>query len=171
MSQGINRSLFGFGSSNVDLAPFHPQQVQIFRLWQIYLENVNPLLAVTHTPTLQPRMIDAAGNLSNIPPPLEALMFGIYCVSVLSLGKEDCQSLFGISRDELLKNYQFGCEQALLKCDVLRTEDLDCLVALYLYLVRQQISHRGCHYPMLIRISRYHSDQGRTLGLFRPCWG
>ncbi|KAJ9634480.1 hypothetical protein H2204_006305 [Knufia peltigerae] len=135
MSQGINRSLFGFGSSNVDLAPFHPQQVQIFRLWQIYLENVNPLLAVTHTPTLQPRMIDAAGNLSNIPPPLEALMFGIYCVSVLSLGKEDCQSLFGIPRDDLLKSYQFGCEQALLKCDVLRTEDLDCLVALYLYLV------------------------------------
>jgi len=136
MSQSINRSLFGFGTTDVDLGPFHPPQVQIFRLWHIYLENVNPLLAVTHTPTLQSRILDAVSNMTSIEPPLEALMLSIYCVSILSLGKEDCQALFGVSRDNLLKCYQFGCEQALLKCDVLRTDDIDCLTAFYLYLVR-----------------------------------
>lgn len=37
---------------NVNLSTSHSEQVHIFRLWQIYLDNVNPLLKVTHTPTL-----------------------------------------------------------------------------------------------------------------------
>ncbi|KAH2544623.1 hypothetical protein KXW97_001886 [Aspergillus fumigatus] len=51
--------LFGQPQVNVNVLALHPEQVQIFRLWQIYLENVNPLLKVTHTPTLQPRIVDA----------------------------------------------------------------------------------------------------------------
>ncbi|KAK6845968.1 C6 transcription factor [Apiospora arundinis] len=45
--------LFGSRSSHnaVDLSTLHPEPIQIFRLWQIYLDNVDPLLKVTHTPT------------------------------------------------------------------------------------------------------------------------
>ncbi|KAJ5823863.1 C6 zinc finger domain protein [Penicillium robsamsonii] len=66
-----------FAVGNVDLSASHPTQVQIFRLWQIYLDNVNPLLRVTHTPTLQTRIIDAASDIANINPTMEALMFGM----------------------------------------------------------------------------------------------
>ncbi|KAB8266040.1 fungal-specific transcription factor domain-containing protein [Aspergillus pseudonomiae] len=127
--------LFGSCSTNVDISTLHPDQVQIFRLWQVYLDNVNPLLKVTHTPTLQPRIIDAAGDVANISPTLEALMFSIYCVSIMSLGEDECRAIFRTPREDLLKKYQFACQQALLKCGVFRTSSVECLAALYLYLV------------------------------------
>ena len=127
--------LFSSHRTNVDLSTLHPDPVQIFRLWQIYLDNVNPLLKVTHTPSLQGRVIEAASNVTNINPILEALMFSIYCMSILSLIVEDCQTIFGSSKEDLLMRYQFGCQQALLNCGFLRSSDRDCLTALYLYLV------------------------------------
>ena len=134
---GSNDHVFLFGARkvNVDLSTLHPSQVHIFRLWQVYLDNVNPLLKVTHTPTLQSRIIDAAGDVRNITPTMVALMFAIYCVAVISLQDEECQAIFGSSRWDLLKGYQFGCQQALLQCDVVRWASRDSLTALYLYLV------------------------------------
>ncbi|KAB8201785.1 hypothetical protein BDV34DRAFT_202042 [Aspergillus parasiticus] len=127
--------LFGSCNTNVDISTLHPDQIQIFRLWQVYLDNVNPLLKVTHIPTLQPRIIDAAGDVTNISPTLDALMFSIYCVSILSLGEDECRAIFRTPREDLLKRYHFACQQALLKCGVLCTGSVECLTALYLYLV------------------------------------
>ncbi|KAK4139648.1 uncharacterized protein C8A04DRAFT_15684 [Dichotomopilus funicola] len=127
--------LFGSPASTVAVAAMHPDQARIFRLWQFYLDNVNPLLKVTHTPTLQARIIDAVGNLGNISAPLEALMFSIYCVAVLSLTDSQCESLLGSPKRDLLSGYQFACRQALLDCNVLQSSDHDCLTALFLYLV------------------------------------
>ena len=127
--------LFGSRKNDVDLSTLHPGQVHIFRLWQIYLDNVNPLLKVTHTPTLQSRIIDAAGDVANVNPTMAALMFAIYCVATASLTDEESQALFGSSRWDLLRGYQFGCQQALLSCGVVRSASRDSLTALYLYLV------------------------------------
>ncbi|CAI7623232.1 unnamed protein product [Penicillium glandicola] len=109
-SQSNDQLLFGSPVGNVDLSGSHPTQVQIFRMWQIYLDNVNPLLKVTHTTNLQARITDAASDMANIEPTLEALMFIIYC-------------------------YRFSCQQALRSCCILRSGDRECLTALYLYLV------------------------------------
>jgi hypothetical protein len=131
--------VFGSPARNVDLAPLHPDQGKIFRLWQIYLDNVNPLLKVTHAPTLQSRIIDAVGDLSNISAPLEALLFGIYCVAVLSISDEQCRTLFGSPRKGVLSGYQFACRQALVNCNILQTSDHDALTALFLNLVSKLI--------------------------------
>lgn len=132
-----DNDLLFLGSSNtaIDLLALHPQQMHIFKLWQIYIENIDPLLKVTHTPTMQTRILDAASRLSNISPTFEALMFGIYCVSVSGLGDDDCQTMFGRAKQSLLANYRFGCRQALQRCEALRSDDRECLTALYLYLV------------------------------------
>ena len=127
--------LFGPRNTDLDLASIHPKQVHIFRLWQIYQDNINSLLKVSHIPTLQARILDAASDLANNDPPLAALMFSMYCVSILSLVEDECITLFGWPRRELLQRYQFGCQQALLRCGFLRSGDRDCLTALYLYLV------------------------------------
>lgn len=134
---GLNDDHLLFGSSkpSINLSTLHPDPVQIFRLWQIYLDNVNPLLKVTHTPSLQGRIIDAASNITNINPILEALMFSIYSLAVLSLTGNTCQSMFGSSKASILTNYQQGCQQALSNCGFLRTTERDCLTAFYLYLV------------------------------------
>jgi len=127
--------LFCSRNTNVNLVELHPDQIQIFRLWQIYLENLNPLLKVTHTPTLQPRIIDAASDVTNISPPLEALMFGIYCVAIFSLSHRECLKVFNLPRADLLVKYQLGAREALLGCGLWRTGDRDCLTALHFYLV------------------------------------
>jgi hypothetical protein len=127
--------LFGSRVATVDVSTLHPDPVQIFKLWQIYLNNINPLLKVTHIPSLQGRIIEAVSNLNSITPTLEALMFSIYCTAILSLRTEDCQTTFGSSQDDLMIRYRFGCQQALLNCGFLRSDDRDCLTALFLYLV------------------------------------
>ena len=119
----------------MDISTLHPEPVHIFRLWQVYLDNVDPLLKVTHAPSLQPRIIEAASNLQNVGPVLEALMFSIYCMAMLSLSEDACRTMLGTERDQLLIKYQFGCQQALMNARFLRTDDLECLTAFYLYLV------------------------------------
>lgn len=128
--------LFGAPNPDVHLPFMHPDQVQIFRLWQIYLDNVNSLLKISHAPTLQARIIDAASGVENIGPALEALMFSIYSAAVLSMTDDECLGSFRLPRDHLLARYQIACKQALLKCAPWRSNDIDGLTALYLYLVR-----------------------------------
>ncbi|KAF2123481.1 hypothetical protein P153DRAFT_328351 [Dothidotthia symphoricarpi CBS 119687] len=130
-----NHLLFGRSQTPVAMYTLHPQPVQGFQLWQLYLDNVNPLLKVTHTPSLQGQIIEAAGNILNIAPKLEALMFGIYCTAVSSLSEEECRGMFGTNKSELLAAYHLGCQQALLNSRFLRCTSRDCLTALYLYLI------------------------------------
>lgn len=132
--------LFGIRGTGTDLSALHPEQVQILRLWQIYLENINPLLKVTHTPTLQARIIDAASDVSNISPSVEALMFSIYCVAIISLTEEETQSMLQSSKKDLLTTFKFGCQQALLNSEYMRSTDRDTLTALFLYLASPQHS-------------------------------
>jgi hypothetical protein len=132
--------LFGSPKTVVNLYTLHPEPAQIFLLWHIYLENVNPLLKVTHVPSLQGRIIEASTNIANISPPaLEALMFSIYCMAILSLSQDECWTKFGSAQEELLARYQFGCRQALWSCGFLRCNDRDCLTAIFLYLVRSSL--------------------------------
>ncbi|GKU11278.1 unnamed protein product, partial [Fusarium langsethiae] len=58
MSISDQDMLFGSRQSAVELHTLHPEPAHLFRLWQIYLDNVNPLLKVTHTPTLQARIVE-----------------------------------------------------------------------------------------------------------------
>ncbi|KAJ5665828.1 uncharacterized protein N7477_008276 [Penicillium maclennaniae] len=130
-----NLLLFGSRKKAVELSTLHPEPVQLFRLWQTYLDNVDPLLKVTHTPSLQSRLIQAASNLSGISSTFEALLFAIYSIAIMSLTAGECNDAFESSREELLTKYQFGCQQALLNCGYLRTGDRECLTAFYLFLV------------------------------------
>ncbi|KAK8054381.1 hypothetical protein PG996_013682 [Apiospora saccharicola] len=129
--------LFGSRDSHsaVDLSTLHPEPIQIFRLWQVYLDNVDPLLKVTHIPTLQGRIVDAASKLKGIDRNLEALMFSIYAMAILSLGKDECESMFGLTKKDLTTKYQFACQQALSNASFLRCNNRDCLTAIFFYLI------------------------------------
>lgn len=119
-------------SSVTDL---HPPAVQIFQLWQIYLDNVNPLLKVTHTPTLQGQLIEAAANPSKMPKPLEALLFSIYYIAVMSLTDEEVRDTFNEEKSRLMSKYHRGTQQALVNAGFMRTSDLIVVQAFLLYLV------------------------------------
>ncbi|KAL2801795.1 hypothetical protein BJX63DRAFT_150698 [Aspergillus granulosus] len=132
---GTSDPLFGAQDVSLDISKLHPEPSQIFRLWQIYLDNVDPLFKVTHTPTLQGRIIEAIGNLKGVKPAFQALMFSIYCMATLSIMPYESDVLYGPPKNDMLAKYQSGCRLALIRAQFLRSDDRDCLTALYLYLV------------------------------------
>jgi hypothetical protein len=55
------------------LSVLHPSPLHIFRLWQAFLDNVNPLRKIVHAPTFQCRILGVTGNITSIPQNVEAL--------------------------------------------------------------------------------------------------
>ena len=131
---------FVVGGSPATVTNAHPSGIQILQLWQIYISNVNPLLKITHTPTLQAQIINASANLAKIPKPLEALMFAIYFTAITSMSEDDVQSTFGEDRAILLGKYHNATQQALVNAGFMRSADLMVLQALFLYLVSRPTS-------------------------------
>ena len=82
-------------------------------------------------------ILDASGDLENVPRHTEALMFSIYFLAVTSLGNDDCQSMFGESRATLLTKYAHGTQQALINSRFLKSLNILTLQALMIYLVSQ----------------------------------
>ncbi|KAL3959630.1 hypothetical protein PCL_08779 [Purpureocillium lilacinum] len=116
------RSLVRKPSTLINLSTLHPEAVDIFRLGQVYLENVDPLFKVTHNPSLQRRFAAAARSLTSNGPSFEALIFSIYCLPTFSLTEEDCLAMFGLTKDDLQTQYQFGSQQALVNAGLLILE-------------------------------------------------
>ena len=127
---------FVIGGQTTKVTELHPPGIQIFQLWQIYLTNVNPLLKVTHTPTLQAQIIEAGANVARIPRALEALMFAVYFSAVTSMSEADVQSTFDEDRTRLLARFHRATQQALINAGFMRSPDLVVLQAFFLYLVR-----------------------------------
>lgn len=126
---------FMAGGGPASVTERHPPAIQIIQLWQIYLNNVNPLLKLTHTPTLQERIIEATANIGNVSKSLEALMFAIYFMAITSLNDEEAQLTFGHEKGALLQRYYTACQQALVNGGFMRHTDLTLLQAFLLYLV------------------------------------
>lgn len=127
--------LLGQSPSTGKLNMLHPKPVQIFRLWQTFLDNVNPLSKIFHAPTVQHQILEASGNLDKVSKGLQALMFSIYATAVTSLSDSECESMMGESRSTLLARYSAGTQQALVKASFLKSSDLTVLQAFVLFLV------------------------------------
>lgn len=131
------------------LISIHPQPVQIFRLWQICLDNVNPLVKLFHAPTVQQLIIEASSDLENVNRFTESLMFAIYLSSVTSLGDEECRSLMGDSKALLLARFSGGTQQALINAEVLSSSNPVVLQAYTLFLVclilLSLVANQGSH--------------------------
>lgn len=127
--------LMGFTGPCTDLISLHPSVVHIFRLWQIFLDNVNPLVKTFHAPTVQQIIIDASGKMESLSRPNEALLFSIYFLAVVSLTNQECENHFGEGRQKLLVKYTRGVQQALVNAKLLRTLNLTTLQAFMLYLI------------------------------------
>ncbi|KAI5926645.1 fungal-specific transcription factor domain-containing protein [Camillea tinctor] len=124
---------FMVGGQFESVTDLHPPAIQIFQLWQIYLDNVNPLLRLTHVPTLQVRIIEAGANLDKVSRSLEALMFAIYFMAITSLTDAETEETFNEPRPALLTKYYNGTQQALMNAGFMRMPDLTILQAYLLY--------------------------------------
>lgn len=122
--------LLGTPKVVTNLRPFHPQPVQTFKLWQAYLDNVNPLLKLIHTPSVQQMISHTSGNLDNLPKNVEALLFSIYTMAVESLDDSECMAILGESKAVASQRFKTATQYALLNASFLKTSDMMVLQAL-----------------------------------------
>ncbi|KAF4636255.1 hypothetical protein G7Y89_g1826 [Cudoniella acicularis] len=133
--------LLSSGFKPPPLAALHPQPMQIIRLWQIFVENVNPFSKIVHTPTLQVQILDASGKLENLPKNLEALLFSIYMCAVVSLSDEECVDMMSEPKESLIARYSAAAEQSLVRVGFLQSSDIVVLQALVLFLIAVRSRH------------------------------
>lgn len=85
--------VLGYRSSDVDLRKLHPLPSQIPFIWQVYVENVDPLVKILHIPTMNPIIRKIRSDMDNLPAGLEALMFSIYYAAITSLEDDEVSFL------------------------------------------------------------------------------
>jgi hypothetical protein len=132
----------------------HPEPRHIFRLWQIFVENVNPLIKILHVPTFQQRIFEVSWNIPSISRPTQAIMFSVYTLAITSLSPSDCRKLFDQDKEILLEEYRRSTMQSLIAAELLSTRDLEVLQAFVLFLVcletvmKSKIMHRLTAIPV-----------------------
>lgn len=163
--------LFGsIGGTSRDLVDLHPPPVHIFRLWQTFLVNVNPMVKMFHAPTIQQMILDASGDLANVPRHTEALMFAIYFISVISLQDQDCRSMFHESKANLLAKYSTGAQQSLVNSRFLKSLNILTLQAFILYLVSVDLPQLPENYCGLISFTARSKTNLRSSLLVGSKW-
>lgn len=122
-------------STTVGQLELHPDPKHVFKLWQMFTDNVNPLIKIIHAPTLQEKILEAAWAPTLTAKPLEATMFAVYALAVASMKPASCIDLFGEGKQVLVNRYRIGALRALSGTDLLSTRDIQVLQALTLVLV------------------------------------
>lgn len=113
----------------------HPAPERIHQLWQIFIENIDPLTKVVHVPTLRSAIQKAASNMKTVSRSFEALMFAIYSAAVMSLKDGECKRRLGEPRNTLLSRYISTTKTALSRANFMGTTSLVVLQALLLHLL------------------------------------
>ena len=113
----------------------HPPPEYILQLWQLFVENVDPLTKIIHVPTLRPAVERAATNIASIPRSFEVLMFAIYAIAVMTLKDDECIQMFLQPRKALLSRYVSATKAALLRARFMGTTSLVVLQALVIHIL------------------------------------
>lgn len=120
---------------STNITSMHPSAMNIFRLWQTFLDNVNPVIKISHAPTVQKMVLEASSDLSTVSKPMEALLFAIYSAAVNSLTNDECEAMLGKKKLESLRKFHSATLRALQRVQFLRTNDPIVLQAFVLFLV------------------------------------
>ena len=153
------------------LKALHPEMVHMFRLWQVFLSNVQPLVKIFHAPTVQQIILDASADLENVPKHVEALMFSMYLLAVTSMQTVDCERLLGESRDNLLSRFSHAAQQALINARFMKSLNLMTLQAFTLYAVSMTILVYYYFKVSITIVTRSHllaSCRSISISIFHP---
>ncbi len=118
-----------------NLRKLHPSLTQLFVLWKIFEENVDPVVRILHRPTVRNVIIKASSNTETLSKSQEVLLFSIYYGAVCSLTPAQCNHQLGEDKDQITSRFRFATEQALARANFLNTSSLMVLQALVLFLI------------------------------------
>lgn len=109
--------------------------VEMLRLWQVYLERVNPMTKIIHVPSLEPLVFEAATDSFNVSPDLEALLCSINVVAIMALSELESRQILNVEKSKAMKSSLVALKKTLGKVDFLRRYNITILQSLVLYLV------------------------------------
>ena len=155
-SYGSGESVFPFSLGvPIDLPNLHPPHLQMFNLWQVFLDNVHPLLKLFHAATIQQKLLNLASNLPAASPTTHALFLSIYANAVQSITDDACMAIMHETRSSLVAQYTTGAQYALQKCGFLQSSDLTVLQAFLLYLVSIYLLLNSLRQPLSQNLQKY----------------
>ncbi|KAI1130663.1 fungal-specific transcription factor domain-containing protein [Nemania abortiva] len=125
----------GIDDISIDLRELQPDLVNVFRLWQLFIERVNPLTKLIHVPSLQPYVMDAAADISKVPLAYQALLFSVYTMAAVSLTGQEAIQLLGMTREDALNRFSRGTKLALTRVNFMQNYNMTILQALLLYML------------------------------------
>ncbi|KAM7197272.1 C6 transcription factor domain containing protein [Rhypophila sp. PSN 637] len=120
------------GTSPDETVPSIPQ---ILKLWQIFLDNFNPLVKLFHAPTVQLIVHQAVVDSGSLGRSQKALLRAIFQCAAVTLTDDMCIAQLNESREVVLSRYSAATKQALVRADFLKSTDRTTLQALTLYLL------------------------------------
>ncbi|PVH74877.1 hypothetical protein DL98DRAFT_602819 [Cadophora sp. DSE1049] len=120
----------------------HPPRACAIRLWQAYLNNVDPVIKVFHIPTIQSLVYTSINSPSDDNADGNTLLFSIYFAATASLSDLNVLTLLGQDKNTALNNFKRGLEQSLAVSNLLDTPTLLSLQAMTLYIPCLRIYNR-----------------------------
>ena len=109
-----------------------PPMAIVSALVDIYLHRVDPVLKVTHTPSLRETF---SLDVSTITPAQAALRFAVLFTALCSLDEEECFQRLNSRKSSLHSRLQLAAEVSLSRTKLLTTTDLTTLQSFVIYLV------------------------------------
>ncbi|KAJ5456134.1 uncharacterized protein N7458_003717 [Penicillium daleae] len=113
---------------------YHPPPTICHLLFNVFEENVAPIILIIHKPMLKGLLRTVSTNPEGLDKGSEALVFSIYFAAIYSMSTEECLAQLGVDHTILTKRYRFAVEQALLRAGLLHTRKLVVLQAAVLFL-------------------------------------
>jgi hypothetical protein len=123
------------------LAHLHPCHSTLVKLWDIYVDRVDPFLKIIHLPTFWSSLLAAIKNPKTVAKSLEALICAFYLTVIASLEEEECRDLLGGTTVNIFPRFELAARRALRSAGFLYTTSTATLSAYLLYLVS-----RHCRY-------------------------
>lgn len=149
----------------------HPGYEEANKLWNAYVQNVEPLCKVLHIPTVAKMVKTVSKEPSMASKSDECLLFAIYHFAVFSMSDADCLREFNQSRNDLISKYRTVVYQTLINVSWLNTTSMPVLQAYTLFLIAMRTQIDSDTFWILtgiaIRLAQrmgLHRD-GDTLGL------
>lgn len=130
--------LFSHHSSSASLIDFLPSKNVADRLLDQYWKSVHPIARLVHKPSFKRRYntfwddvrlgIEPAGSL-------QAVIFAAMFSAVVSMPEDAILMEFGVSKKDLVDNFQMGTETALGRANMIRTTKIETLQAFVMYML------------------------------------
>ncbi|KAK9439968.1 fungal specific transcription factor domain-containing protein [Metarhizium brunneum] len=167
-----NTDLFFPGDlSTANIEDLVPDPIHAFKLWQLFLERVNPLFKVVHVPTVQPMVMEGATNIASLQHYQQALVLSIYTSAAVSLSEAESIQLLGMSRESAIQKFLAGTKVALIRFNFLKNYNMTALQALvhFMHCLQGRYDRHAAWVltGTVVRIAQkmgYHRD-GEILGL------